>query len=342
MTCRITEFHQAPLSQETPFLAVVELYGRDQILEMLAAHLCAYFRFHRESQEDLEEGESNERELEAHTALDFFVALFAARENFRNESCASDYLSKATSKDDQEILQGFSTWVDELMNEQKPQNGLIYLTASTAEELSIRLEPWVTTKSMAEDDEYSKTPSFWPVVRIARVGMHSALLQRGCIISDLPGGSILPAYGREPFNNPHCLGLSDTNRMRTAATEQYIRECDYYFLVAPIARVQTDDAVHRRLRQAYKLKASRKALITTRIDVCITLFLGKISLIAQDMPITEKPRNLGASSQDAERFNRLSGALALVGEERNRLGKINRTQTGKQRLKTELRLTELM
>ncbi len=53
------------------------------------------------------------------------------------------------------------------------------------------------------------------------------------------------------------------------ASERYIRECDYYFLVAPIARVQTDDAVHRRLKQAHKLLNSKRALITTKIDVSI-------------------------------------------------------------------------
>jgi len=187
MTCVITEFHYAPLSQETPYLATVELFGRNEIQEMLQEHLQAYYQFHLERQGDLDEEELGERELQARTALDVLVAIFAERETFRNEDCAREFLSNATSKDDQHILQCFSTWIDEFMGKYKPQEGLICLTASTAEELSNRLEPWVTSNSMVEEDGSSQAPSFWPIVRIVRVGMQSLLLQRGVILSDLPG-----------------------------------------------------------------------------------------------------------------------------------------------------------
>ena len=57
------------------------------------------------------------------------------------------------------------------------------------------------------------------------------------------------------------------------ASERYIRECEYYVLVAPIARVQTDDAVHRRLKQAHKLFNSKRSLVITKIDVGILRML---------------------------------------------------------------------
>lgn len=194
MTCVITEFHQAALSQETPFLATVELFGQNEIQEMLRGYLQAYYQFHLHEEEDLGEEELNERELQARTALDALVAMFAEQESFRNEDCASKFLSTATSRNDQDILRCFSTWVDDIMGKHNPQNGLVYLMASTAEELSNLLEPWATTNSMVAEDGFSQAPSFWPMVRIVRVGMQSHLLQRGIIVSDLPGQFLSSVY----------------------------------------------------------------------------------------------------------------------------------------------------
>lgn len=187
MTCTVTEYQQAPLSQETPFLATVELYEKGQILEILHEHLQTYYQYRFEGQEELEDGEAGELELRARTALDILIALFADHESFRNQECATEFLRTATSKDDQVILQCFSKWIDEIMEMNKPQDGLIHLTASTPEELSSRLEPWVSSNSIVEEEGYSQSPSFWSIVRIAKVGMRSSLLERGVIITDLPG-----------------------------------------------------------------------------------------------------------------------------------------------------------
>ncbi len=202
MTCVVTKFHHAPLSQDTPFLATVELYGRNEIQEMLQKYLQAYYQFHLQSKEELDDEEVDAREHEARTALDVLVAMFAERESFRNEDHANEFLSKAMSKDDRNILQCFSTWIDEFMGKHKPQDGLIHVTASTADELSNRLEPWVTTSSMIEDDGCTQTASFWPMVRIVRVGMQSQLLQRGIVISDLPGSFPCLALHETPHNHP--------------------------------------------------------------------------------------------------------------------------------------------
>ncbi len=59
------------------------------------------------------------------------------------------------------------------------------------------------------------------------------------------------------------------------------------------------------------------------------------------MPTTEKPRNLGATPEDAGKCNRLSRAVAFVSAERNRLLKLKKTQKGKEQAKTESRMTEL-
>lgn len=60
------------------------------------------------------------------------------------------------------------------------------------------------------------------------------------------------------------------------------------------------------------------------------------------MPTTEKPRNLGATPEDAGSYDRLSRALEFVGVERNRLSKLHRTEKGKAQAKIESELKELM
>lgn len=85
------------------------------------------------------------------------------------------------------------------------------------------------------------------------------------------------------------------------ASERYIRECDYYFLVAPIARVQTDDAVHRRLKQAHKLN-SKRALITTKIDVSIlTMVTDKDNWPSRICPQLRNLETLGQYPKIQER-----------------------------------------
>lgn len=170
-------------------MATIELFGGAQIKEMLKQDLQAYYQFHHEDTTDLDEIELRERELQAQTALDSFLAMLASRPQFQNEECASEYLSSATCGGDTNILTTFSAWVEESMQEYKPQAGCISLTATTPQDLNYRLEPWVTTNPLGDDGAYSKTPSWWPIVRVVRVGMHSVLLERGIIVADLPGKS---------------------------------------------------------------------------------------------------------------------------------------------------------
>ena len=267
MTCVVTEFMAPFVKQETPFMATIELFALEQIREMLEEHLKDYIKFHHDSLDDIDEEEKDERRRQAQTAFEAFYAMFGSKSQFRNEESACDFLNSGTLADHTEILSLFILWTEELIQSQELQAGSIILTARTADELNFQLEPWVTTNSVLEDEEGDRISSWWPIVRIVRVGLQSLLLKRGIIIADLPGN----------FATLNCMllcllidcspGLGDTNQIRIKTTERYIRECDYYFLVAPIARIQTDESVHQRLGKAHKIFGNRKALIATKIDV---------------------------------------------------------------------------
>lgn len=118
----------------------------------------------------------------------------------------------------------------------------------------------------------------WPIVQLVRVGLHSPLLKRGIIVADLPG-------------------RSDVNRLRVRTTTRYIRSCYYYLLVADIARVQTDNNVHRNLHRESRAFSGRKALVCTKID---------------DLQPSTKPKVLQPSAAAQQEFTRLERALRLT------------------------------
>ncbi|KAL6720208.1 hypothetical protein ACLMJK_002129 [Lecanora helva] len=312
MTCVITEF-MAPLAvQETPFVAEVELFGQTEIQEMMKENLKAYHKYYKEDLTGLDDLELRERESHAQTALDSFLAMFAPRPEFKDQDSAGQYLLNDTSQDGTETLETLSEWIQESIQEHKPENGSILLEANTAEELSNKLEPWVTTNSLGEEDDCVKTASLWPIVRIVRVGMSSPLLERGIIVADLPVLAL--------------SGLGDTNRIRVRVTNRYIRQCDFVFLVATIGRVQTDETFHQTLRKAYKSHDTEKAVVLTKID---------------DMPLSTKPRALGASQEAIAKYDQISRASKVTIAEKSRLTNLLKKRSRIEKTATMSRIREL-
>ena len=76
------------------------------------------------------------------------------------------------------------------------EKGIIHRSSDIPEGIAGSLEPFVTKNPVLvdEDDEpIEAVPSFWPIVKIVRVGLQAKILCRGLIIADLPGK--LPCYG---------------------------------------------------------------------------------------------------------------------------------------------------
>ena len=65
------------------------------------------------------------------------------------------------------------------------------------------------------------------------------------------------------------IGLSDVNQIRVKTTTLYIRECEVGLLIAPISRVETDNAVQKRLGEIFRIFGPRKALVLTKTDVSL-------------------------------------------------------------------------
>lgn len=57
-----------------------------------------------------------------------------------------------------------------------------------------------------------------------------------------------------------------------------MKRCKFGLLVAPIARVQTDNLVNKRLGEMFRTFGPNKALLVTKIDVSSYLFILPVRL----------------------------------------------------------------
>lgn len=79
------EFVQAPQTQIEPFYVRIELFSRKEIKEILSGHLQAYYEYHCNRAEDLTGDALETTQLDADTGSNIFEALFADKEEFRDQ-----------------------------------------------------------------------------------------------------------------------------------------------------------------------------------------------------------------------------------------------------------------
>ena len=236
-------------------------------------HFEAYYEYHFSRQDEVSEDELETAELDAGTALKVFQALFADREEFRGQERARAFLRTAKSSSDIAILSDFVSWIENLISRIGGEGGIVHRSSDTTDDLAFKLETFVGINPILENENgetLASVPSLWPIVKIVRVGLQSHFLSQGLVIADLPG--MLYHVGLWGGSNwlILVLGLSDTNMARVKTTKQYMKECAYCVLVAPIGRVTTDDIVHHRLMDALRRPGVQKMLVTTKIDVSLT------------------------------------------------------------------------
>lgn len=168
-------------------MAEIKFYGLDKIRIIIQHEFRAYYNYSI-ADIDNEDQETQDELCVCHeTAVETFKALFANRDEFRNEDAIEGFFSTATSAEDKDILHTLHNWVEGIMTEYGADDGLICLNAHTVEELARKVEPFAKTCTNFANDQGRLTPSLWPLVEIVRVGLQSRLLKHGLVIADLPG-----------------------------------------------------------------------------------------------------------------------------------------------------------
>lgn len=249
-------------------MAEIKFYGFDKIRNIVQHESRAYYNFTIANIDD--EDQETKVELSAcqETAVETFKALFANRKEFRDEDTIENFFSTAESVEDRNILNTLIKWVERIMVEYGANDGLLCLNAYSVEELAGKVAPFANTSTHVANDEGRLNPSLWPLVEIVRVGLQSRLLNQGLVIADLPGKCHCFARLSSMLTTT-LLGHSDMNKTRMKTTTEYIRHCDAALLVAPIARVETDSQVHKRLGEVHRMFRNKKALVVTKIDVTL-------------------------------------------------------------------------
>ncbi|MCJ1294120.1 hypothetical protein MMC34_005677 [Xylographa carneopallida] len=269
-TCVVSEYHAAWASQSKRFAAEIKFFEPAERETILKEYFADFYRFTLEDVDELEEATRRDFELRHDTAIEAFLALYAGIPEFKSEEAAQEFLGL------------------------RPQTMTLVVekAADTAEELTGKIERFVKTWNR----EYV-LPSPWPLVKLVKIGLHSAFLSRGVVLADLPG-------------------LSDVNRTRVKLTQLYIRDCDFIFLVAKVSRVQTDSNTSNRLYYGVRRALGpRKALICTCADLGSHNQIWVSQLTSKEMDEFTKPRDLAASPIDKQQYDRILSSWTSLNNE---------------------------
>ena len=243
-TNNIIEYCYCFENQMAPFEIHVYFHNLDErrkIIEELFQKLVA----HQQTPLDMESDEYQLGFLESESAIEIFQALFRNHDEFSSEARSRSFLSNATGLRNDPRLTKMHDWVEQLVSEYHLNDDVMHLEAGTPSEFSKKIGPFV--RALGADFDELSPPSPWPLVQLVKVGLDSELLRHGIIIADVPG-------------------ISDINRTRVKNANQYLPNCDFLLVCAPMARSVTNPQTSSYLAQAFRSHGSRKALIMTKID----------------------------------------------------------------------------
>lgn len=175
-------------SQDAPFKAEIEFYNLTEIIGMLRGHYDHYHGYYVNRPAEAEGDELQQLEENANTAFDVFRAIFADHDELKDEELSKAFLSSCA-------FDTLSQWLSTMMAALALTNNILDLDADSSDILREKLDPFTLAANNLEDEE-DRSPSYWPLVRLVRIGLHSPLLRAGLVIADLPGNSIycLVAY----------------------------------------------------------------------------------------------------------------------------------------------------
>ena len=89
------------------------------------------------------------------------------------------------------------------------------------------------TGERGEDKGTAKKLEYWPLIKVVRLYVKAAPLSTGAVIVDLPG-------------------THDSNAARSAIAEEYIKQCNGLWIIAPITRAVDDKAAKLLLSGSFK------------------------------------------------------------------------------------------
>lgn len=169
----ITEYRDAWPDQSAPYCARIHFLAPGERRKILNEHFADVYNL-RVKPPTAEEEEEGEDEARLKTADGFFAALLAERKEFIkhgffDQDAVLAFFNSATCADDSFMLVKIYDWMDELLAQFDPDShGVTDYEASTADELSSGLEPFIT--AVDPDETGQRFASLWPLIHHIEYG----------------------------------------------------------------------------------------------------------------------------------------------------------------------------
>ncbi|KAF1833697.1 hypothetical protein BDW02DRAFT_598853 [Decorospora gaudefroyi] len=266
-TCVITEFRQAPPSQTKAFAAEVEFFDITICLKLVKDLFVQWYRANQKQRQDPDEMDDVDLN-QMKTARDCLQQMFA---NHLDQAPIEKFMSTATSETDQKIITQLSTWTTGI-HQRFVSIGetSVHFESSTPENLIEQYHPFTKDVANAIFRGNPMACSPWPLVKMVRVFLNSAILQQKVSVADVPGGA-------------------DVNYFRTQSASRYLQSCHMTVVVAKIDRIADDLSFRQQYVDAYRRRRSGSViLVGTKSDILNTEINStlKLDLAAEDQLAT--------------------------------------------------------
>lgn len=125
----------------------------------------------------------------------------------------------------------------------------------------------------ADDDDVTprrpRQRALWPLIKVARLKVKSAVLRSGIVLVDLPG-------------------VHDSNAARAAVADRYLKQCSSIWVVAPINRAVDDKAAKMLMGEGFKRRLQYDGIYGAITFVCSRIDDIAISEVLDDGLCSEK------------------------------------------------------
>ncbi|KAM0714016.1 hypothetical protein Q7P37_010980 [Cladosporium fusiforme] len=240
-TCVPTEYQDAFVKQTLDFGALIWYLKPHQIESRLREMIKDYNTFAFQADPDWDEDTRTSAKKAYENALRMLRTLFNDLSKFKTKADTVRCLSESYQQSDSTLLNELVGSCEKKLKYTALQDYSEWHEASTVAKLSKIIEPLMTSTGSFEQ------PALWPLAREVSIGVRNSRVLKKVTLIDLPG-------------------ISDTNQARVEITHDYIKTCDYVWVVAPISRVVDDGTVYQLLSRYGKAFNGMVSVICTHSD----------------------------------------------------------------------------
>jgi GTPase SAR1 family protein len=240
-TCVPTEYQDAFPGQTLDFAASFQYLQPEAVKRQLHEMIKQYNTFAFEADRDWNEDDRTSARNAHANALKLLRTLFNDQPSFKSKVATVEYMKAMYTQQDL-LLDELATSCELKLKHTVRENYKTYQEAKTLAKLRSRIDPLMN--SIGTFDE----PSLWPLLRHVSIGVRGSRVLEHVTLVDLPG-------------------ISDTNQSRVELTHEFIRSCNYIWIVVSIIRAMDDGTLFQLLSRYGQVSSKGMvSVICTRSD----------------------------------------------------------------------------